>query len=175
MNLDFLIFNWLNNFAGKYAFLDGLAFFCSEYLQFLVLAVFAVFSLKNWKKYFPEVICAISSVFLSRIVFTETIRHFFPKDRPFAAGQINAILEHSASPSFPSGHAAFFFALAAAVYFFNKKLGAFFFISAFLISLARVFGGIHWPSDILAGGLMGIFSGWLIYRIFRKFFQQKTP
>jgi undecaprenyl-diphosphatase len=170
--MDYFVFHWLNNFAGQNSILDGFAVFCSEYLQYLVVAVFVFFLVKNLKKYLQMVFCAFCSIFLSRVVFTETIRYFFPKNRPFVSEQVNQLLQHSESASFPSGHAAFFFALATAVYFYNKKLGGFFFVSAFLISIARVFCGIHWPSDILAGALIGIFSGWLMFKFFKKYFQK---
>jgi undecaprenyl-diphosphatase len=88
-------------------------------------------------------------------------------------------LSHSVSSSFPSGHAAFFFALSTVLLLYNKKFyprpkfwwgaGLFFFLASFLISIARVFVGIHWPSDILAGAAIGIFSGWLIILFSRKF------
>jgi undecaprenyl-diphosphatase len=72
----------------------------------------------------------------------------------------------------PSGHATLFFALSAVIYFYNKKLGIFCFISSTLIVLARVFGGIHWPSDVLAGAIIGILSGWLINKLFRNYFEK---
>jgi undecaprenyl-diphosphatase len=82
-------------------------------------------------------------------------------------------------PSFPSGHAAFYFAIATVVFLYLKKVyprpkfwrGAsiLFFIAGFLISISRVFSGIHWPSDILAGAAIGIFSGWLVMFFYRKF------
>ena len=81
---------------------------------------------------------------------------------------VNLILNKIDQPAFPSGHAAFFFALSTVVYFYNKKAGIGFFVASFLISISRVFGGVHWPTDILAGVLVGIFSAWFILKILRK-------
>lgn len=183
MSLDLYIFNLINGFAGKNEFLDNVAVFFADYMQFALVAVLAVFIVKNFKKKLPVLISLAAAGFFARVIITEAIRYFFPKDRPFISESVNHILEHSASPSFPSGHASLFFALSAAVYFYNKKLGIFFFTSSFFISISRVFGGIHWPSDVIAGAVIGIFSGWLINKIFRsniqkiseKFFKQKTP
>ena len=65
--------------------------------------------------------------------------------------------------SFPSGHAAFFFALAMAVYFYNKKWGTWFFATAILITVARVIAGVHYPPDILGGAVIGIMVAYIVF------------
>jgi undecaprenyl-diphosphatase len=81
---------------------------------------------------------------------------------------VNQVIEHSASGSFPSGHIAFLFALAIAVYFFNKKWGLVFFILSLLVGLARIFVGIHYPLDILGGIVIGIVSAIVVRALIRK-------
>ncbi len=70
--------------------------------------------------------------------------------------------------SFPSGHAAFFFALSTAVYFYNKKWGVFFFIASSLLSIGRIMGGVHYPSDILGGAIIGVLCAYLVRRYILK-------
>jgi len=70
--------------------------------------------------------------------------------------------------SFPSGHAIFFFALSAVAYSFNKKLGIFFLICSIIMGIARIFVGVHWPSDILGGAVLGIMVGAVISRLYIK-------
>ena len=60
--------------------------------------------------------------------------------------------------SFPSGHSAFYFALAFSLFYFNKKWGWWFTVLAFFMGLARIFTGVHYPSDILGGALLGLVS-----------------
>jgi len=125
---------------------------------------------KDSKKYWPIIAQAILAAVLARFGITELIRFFWERPRPFIENNVNLLLSHSATGSFPSGHAAFFFALSAVVYFYNKKTGFFFFLASFLISISRVFCGVHWPSDIIAGAAIGIFSGWIIRLFSQKFF-----
>jgi undecaprenyl-diphosphatase len=173
MNIDFFVFHLLNQFAGKNNLLDGAAIFFAEYFQYVILISLLAILFINFKKNLPMFISSVAAVFLSRIVITEVIRHFFFKLRPFAENQATVLIDQSPKEaSMPSGHATLFFALAMAVYFYNKKLGIIFFVSAFLISVSRVFAGVHWPSDILAGAFIGIFCGWLVVKIFRNFFQK---
>jgi len=72
------------------------------------------------------------------------------------------------SYSFPSGHTIFIFALATAVYFFHKKLGYFLYFSGLLIGLARISGGVHYPSDILGGIILGSLTSLFIFYLERR-------
>jgi len=67
--------------------------------------------------------------------------------------------------SFPSDHAVLFFGLATGIFFASRRVGVFTFIylTAF-ICLPRLYLGIHYPTDILSGPLIGISAGWLANR-----------
>ena len=177
--MDFFIFQQINKLAGRWVILDALGIFFARYLGYFLIFFLFLFLFKNFKKYLPMIIQGFSAAILARLGFTELIRFFWPRPRPFVENHINLLLKYSASSSFPSGHAAFFFALSTVVLLYNKKVhprptfwwgaGLLFFLASFLISISRVFVGIHWPSDILAGAAIGIFSGWLIILFSRKF------
>ncbi len=169
MNIDVYLFNQINGLAGQSVCSDGLGVFFASYFQYFVVGFLLLFLLFNFKKYVKMVILALGAAVLSRYVFAEIIRYLLPRSRPFVYNQINLLLGKVNESSFPSGHAVFFFAIAAVVYFYNKKAGLIFFLAAFLISLARVFVGVHWPSDILAGAVVGMISGWLVMKIAKKF------
>ena len=63
--------------------------------------------------------------------------------------------------SFPSNHAFNNFAAAVFIYKFFPKLKWALFITAILISISRVYLGLHYPSDILGGAVLGIIFGYL--------------
>jgi undecaprenyl-diphosphatase len=167
--VDYFIFQQINKFAGRWYFLDALSIFFAKYLGYFLIFLLFLFLIKDFKKYLPIVIQGFLAAIVARLGFTEIIRLFWNRPRPFIGNHINLLLNHPASFSFPSGHAAFFFGLSTIVYFYNKKAGYLFFLASFLISIARVFTGLHWPSDILAGAIIGVFSGWLIILFSRKF------
>lgn len=61
--------------------------------------------------------------------------------------------------SFPSDHAALFFALATAFWFISRRASLLLFLhAAVIISLPRIYLGLHWPSDILGGAVVGIIT-----------------
>lgn len=115
------------------------------------------------------VLWSVVSGVLSRFIVTNIIRLFWQRERPFDVMDVNLLLKLKSEASFPSGHAAFYFAISTIVYFFNKKLGYLFFAVSILMGLARIFVGYHWPLDIFFGLVIGVFSGWLINKISKKF------
>lgn len=183
MNIDLTIFNVIHNLAGRNALLDWLGVFCAEYLGYvLILFLFAyafykmVSNQKNqkqsaWEIYknnFKMVVEALVAAGFTRFVLAEIIRKLMFRARPFVQLNLQPLINQSPlEASFPSGHATFFFALSTIVYFYNKKMGVWFYIASILIVLGRVFVGIHWPSDILAGAILGILVGWALNYLFR--------
>ncbi len=168
MSIDLCLFQYINGLAGKSVCLDSLAIFFAEYLQYFLMAVLFFFLIKNFKKYLPMVIVGLSASMLARFGIAEMIRFFWHRARPFVENSVNLLLNHDNSYSFPSGHAAFFFALSAVIYHYNKKTGIIFFVVSLLISVSRVFCGVHWPLDILGGIIVGIFSAWLALLLGRR-------
>lgn len=61
--------------------------------------------------------------------------------------------------SFPSDHAVMFFALATGIFLISKKLGLFSYLYVFfVICFPRVYLGLHYPTDILSGAVVGIIT-----------------
>jgi len=172
-SFDNFIFNKINQFVLRWKWFDVLAIFLAEFLQYFLLFGLFLFLVKDFKKYLRMVVESALAAFLARFVMVSFIRWFLPRIRPFAINNVNFLFEHSGS-SFPSGHAAFFFAIAAIVYFYNKKIGILFYLSSILIVLARVFSGVHWPSDVLSGMLIGILSGLAIFKISKLIFKNRS-
>lgn len=166
--MDYLIFEKLNGFVGQHPFFDILTVFVAEYLGYLLVLILFLYFLRDSEKYKPILIKALSAAIFARFVITEIIRFFWYRPRPFIENHINFLLKELNTPSFPSGHAAFFFGLSTLVYFYNKRTGIWFLIASFLICLARIYGGVHWPSDVLAGALVGIFSAYFVNKISAK-------
>lgn len=160
--MDFLIFQTLNSLVGKNVFLDNLGIFFADRFSYVVFGALFLFLLKNYKKYRPMVLKAVAAGPLAWFGISELIKLLWVRPRPFIENQVNLLLYHEPDGSLPSSHAAFFFAVATIVYSYNKKAGILFFIAGFLIGFSRVFVGIHWPSDVLAGAIVGVFSALII-------------
>jgi len=168
--MDLFLFKIINNLAGKWVFLDFLGVFFAKYSEYVLWLILVCLVLIKFKKYWKMIVEAMVSGILARFVITNIIRWIWSRPRPFnILENINLLLPQKTEPSFPSGHASFYFAISTVVYLYNKKLGYLFFAVTFLMGLARVFVGYHWPFDILAGAVIGIFSGLVVFYLPKKF------
>ena len=159
--------------AGKWKLLDAAIIFLGKYFQWPLVLLFVVLVVARRKKWLPFLLSSASAVILSRLVIVELIRFLWHRDRPFVEYEFTPLIAHNPAASFPSAHAAFDFALASVVYAYNRKLGILFFAGSALVAFSRVFAGVHWFSDILAGAFIGILSGWIVVHygkgLLRKF------
>jgi len=93
---------------------------------------------------------------------TELLKYVFMRPRPFTVLQGVHQLGMLNSYSFPSGHAIEVF---VACIILGKKYGylLLFLIIAFLVSFSRVYIGVHYPSDVIIGALIGVGVATLVF------------
>lgn len=110
-------------------------------------------------------------------LFNHLLKNFYQRPRPFVEGYIDNIV-HASAYSFPSGHSmgsAVCYVLIAylfARYEKNKfvKFLIYFIavLSSVIIAFSRVYLGVHYPSDVVAGFMMGITSVIIFILIYRR-------
>lgn len=100
------------------------------------------------------------------------LKHLVGRPRPWldVAGLLPIIQEGDPN-SFPSGHTSASFAAAAAWWKLAPKkwMKATGLVMAACMGLSRLYVGVHYPSDVLAGALVGTFSGLLACYLCRRF------
>lgn len=110
---------------------------------------------------------ALASAALALLV-NQVVSKIWDRPRPFVDHASLAVFaSHSTDASFPSDHASAAFAIAVAVLLLHRRTGLAFLGLAAAISVARVFEGVHYPSDILAGAAIGTASAICVTRFVR--------
>lgn len=111
-------------------------------------------------------IVMIPLVVYSTLAINFIIKSILPKERPaLDTPGLEPLVGVPSSKSFPSSHAAMSFAAATVFVYFRPSLWPLFYSLAFLVSWSRVYVGVHFPSDVLAGMMVGLTSGcfWALF------------
>lgn len=175
--LDYQAFQLINNLALKNVMLDYIGIFLATYFIWLLFFLILILGLAppHKKKAILSRANALRAILAGGLAWgmSGLLGILFFRPRPFVGHEVFKLIERLfTSKSFPSDHAAISFALAGVIFLYNKKVGIWFLTSASLIAISRVYVGVHYPLDILAGAVLGILSALIIKKLIPVKFNQ---
>lgn len=168
--LDYQWFQAINHLADRFCALNPLVAFFANNLDY----VFYLGAIIYWFTRSPDNRKMVMNTLLSGAValgVNNIIGAIYHRDRPFVAHHVIQLVQHDASASFPSNHAAAAFAVAASIWFWRRKEGWVWLVLAAVMGFSRIWSGIHYPLDIIGGAISGI----LIAVIINKIMHQQGP
>jgi membrane-associated phospholipid phosphatase len=103
------------------------------------------------------------------------MKYSFKRSRPFNETPGLTSAGSGSSPSFPSGHTSVAFASATSLYLAYPKwyVAVPAFTWAASVGYSRMYLGVHYPSDVLAGAVIGAGSAWLMHKANKWLFKKK--
>jgi membrane-associated phospholipid phosphatase len=105
------------------------------------------------------------------IAISESISTIYVRQRPFIVdSNVTLLVPHSADGGMPSHHIVFMVTLVASIYFYQKGFATLLTALTLVTGIARVVAGIHYPSDILVGAVLGV----VIVYLYRWFVPAKS-
>ena len=115
----------------------------------------------------------MGATLLTSALITTSLKFAIDKDRPFVTYPEIQKLTSAGSPSFPSGHTSEAFATATSLSLAFPKwyVIAPSFIWASAAGYSRMHLGVHYPSDVLVGALIGSGSAWLCHELNKRYFK----
>lgn len=114
-------------------------------------------------------------------VGAQIVKRLIPRERPSnLPGAIVAPDERIFYNSFPSGHATTSFAMAMYVWSITRgtryrSFGWAAWVLAALVALSRIYRGVHYPSDVIAGAALGAAIGWICLRFYAPYKTSASP
>jgi undecaprenyl-diphosphatase len=162
---------WLNDLFGAITWL-GVGW-VQVLLALLVLGIAKRYGDRVWAILYRTATVPLLMAWLTSGVLVQVLKRIWDRPRPSnLAGALVAADERIFSKSFPSGHSCTTAAMAMVLTMvFWKRypgvvLGAW--VVALLVMLSRVYRGVHYPSDVLAGALIGGMCGYMAVVWWRK-------
>lgn len=167
---DYSIISFFNQFAQKSLQFDNLVVLVSDNALLKGGIIMALLwwgwfqednfkSLKRKREHIlTTVLASVVAIFAARLLALLLPFRLRPLHNPEIALQFPLEKEFLEGwSSFPSDHAILFFTLATGLFFVSRILGTIAIAHAiFIISLPRIYIGLHYPTDIIVGALLGI-------------------
>ncbi|KOF57197.1 phosphatase [Clostridium sp. DMHC 10] len=111
----------------------------------------------------------ILTLIISTIVGEGVVKHIVRRVRPCNhENNVSLLISKPISYSFPSGHTLSSFAVAEVLSMYFSQYKLIFIGIAFLIALSRLYLYVHYPTDVIAGIIIGIFCSKLIFIILQE-------
>ena len=169
-SIDVAVLRWINE-AWSCPFLDKFFSFITDFRHFeWVVGLWALYLLvKGGAKGRWLVLTLALTVALTDQISAHFLKYLVERVRPCNA--LPGVLipaGGSSAFSFPSSHAT---NMGGSMFVLSRAFPAWtwvFVLLALLVGLSRIYLGLHYPSDVLAGYGLGIFIGWAIWKIIGK-------
>lgn len=175
-NADIQLLNSMNH--NRINGLDNLFIGLTDTVSFvgiLLIVLFFTWSYKKKDKVIRRNAISISIGWLCAVLIANLLKYCINRPRPFTTHAFIEKLSTGGSPSFPSGHTTDAFAIATAISLCYPRWYTLLIMYtwAFSVAYSRICLGVHYPSDVLAGMIIGIATVTVVFIAINKYTKSK--
>ncbi|WP_459501345.1 undecaprenyl-diphosphatase [Bacillus sp. C1] len=167
-DLDYEWFSFINDKVQQYPLIDHVMIVFAEYVQYAFVLLLILLWIKN-KPHFRVIAFQAMVAFTLAYSINRIIEIFIYRDRPFVSHNITQLVEHAANSSFPSDHATSAVVIAATLLLSGYRFKYTWFFLALVVAFSRVWVGVHYPFDVIAGCIHGVllalFTKYVVFKI----------
>ena len=165
IKIDKLIFTFFNTTISNPVFDVFFPIITNQDIWiFPILVGVIVLSIKGGRRGRICSMTLIVGIILADYTSAQILKPFFQRLRPSheLIDEIRLLVSRGGKYGFVSSHAANMYAAATILGYFYSQHKKIFFTIAVLVAYSRVYVGVHYPGDILFGGLLGYGLGWMV-------------
>jgi undecaprenyl-diphosphatase len=166
--VDYKWFNVINSQVLQSALLDNIMILFAEYVQYVFVFLILILWLLN-KSNFRVIAFQVMVSFTLAYSINRLIELFIFRERPFVSHAVNQLVEHSTNSSFPSDHATSAIVIAFTLWLSSLRYKHLWVWLAFGIAFSRIWVGVHYPFDVVAGILNGLmvalFTHYILFKL----------
>lgn len=170
-SFDLFGYHLINHWAGHVPILDKFMSFTAQYALelYAIMFVIAWFTMPRTEGTRRHALVVAGCSGILALVVNVVISHIWFRPRPFVTlpkGTFTQLIPHSIDASFPSDHVSGSFAFAAGSWKRTDRWVSYSFTCfAILVAVARVYTGVHWPTDVIGGAIVGLFSARIMWAL----------
>jgi len=153
-SFNYSFFQAINGMAGHFTLVDEMMKFLSNYGEYMFFLGIIVYWFTRTLSHRRMVVEALLSACVA-LGIASILGSLFYENRPFVDHHVHLLIQHAANASFPSDHATAAFVVATAFWCTRRKEGWAWLTLAALISISRVWTGVHYPLDVISGFILG--------------------
>jgi undecaprenyl-diphosphatase len=164
LSVDAALFHSINGLAGRSPVLDAIMIAIANDAPM----VFAIVLLACWARWRPlwQRTAALAGVAaLVGLGVGQVVGILLPRPRPYLVTNAIVLVTHAPDTSFPSDHAILAFAVTTVLATVSRRLAAWLLAFSVVLLFARVYIGVHYPTDVIGGAVLGAASGWAIVHV----------
>lgn len=174
---DIQLFTFLNGLHSP--FWDEVMWVISArkpWIPFYIFLVVMMIMRLKWKKGLLAVVSIVLVITIADRFTSGFMKPHFKRPRPshelVLKGKVHVVKDgngheyRGGAYGFASSHSANAFGMAMFMFLLFRKHWRWMFAWAFVVAYSRIYLGVHYPGDILVGGLVGVVAAWFIHRLY---------